>query len=55
MMLQHSGRIMTAPIAIAFYFATLALAMLGAIICRKIGEQLPILNELTIGVYPKKK
>ncbi len=55
LMLQHSGRIMTAPIAIAFYFATLGLAMLGAIVCRKIGEQLPILNKLTIGVYPKKK
>ncbi|MDD6134332.1 MAG: acyltransferase [Selenomonadaceae bacterium] len=55
MILQHSGRIMTAPIAIVFYFATLALAMLGAIICRKIGDQLPILNELTIGVYPRKK
>lgn len=55
LMLQHSGRIMTAPIAIAFYFATLGLAMLGAIVCRKIGEQLPILNKLTIGVYPRKK
>ena len=55
MMLQHSGRIMTAPIAIAFYFATLILAMLGAILCRKLGEKLPLINELTIGVYPKKK
>ena len=55
MILQHSGRIMTAPIAIAFYFATLILAMLGAILCRKLGEKLPLINELTIGVYPKKK
>lgn len=55
LLLQKSGHIMTAPIAIAFYVATLALAMLGAIVCRKAGEAFPLLNELTIGVYPKKK
>lgn len=54
LMLQKSGRIMTAPTAIVFYFATLTLAMLSAIVCRKAGELFPLLNELTIGVYPKK-
>ena len=45
---------MTAPVVIAFYWATLILSILAAIICRKIGEAIPILNKLTIGVYPKK-
>ena len=55
LLLQKSGHIMTAPLAIAFYFATLSLAMLGAVVCRKIGESFPLLNELTIGVYAKRK
>ena len=55
LVLQHYGRIMTAPLAVAFYCATLILAMLAAMLCRKIGEAFPLLNEWTIGVYPKKK
>ena len=55
LILQHYGRIMTAPLAVAFYCATLVLAMLAAMLCRKIGESFPLLNEWTIGVYPKKK
>ncbi len=54
-MLASTGRIMTAPIAIGFYFAVLILAVLGAIICRRIGEYIPLLNLLTIGVQAKKK
>ena len=46
---------MTAPLAVAFYCATLVLSMLAAMLCRKIGESFPRLNEWTIGVYPKKK
>ena len=52
--LQHAGRIMTGAIAIAFYFAVLILSMMLAVVFRKIGEHLPFVNELTIGVYPKK-
>ena len=52
--LQHAGRIMTGAIAIAFYFAVLILSMVLAVVFRKIGEHLPLVNKLTIGVYPKK-
>ena len=52
--LQHAGRIMTGAIAIAFYFAVLAISMVLAVVFRKIGERLPLVNKLTIGVYPKK-
>lgn len=52
--LQHAGRIMTGAIAIAFYCAVLILSMMLAVVFRKIGEHLPFVNELTIGVYPKK-
>ena len=52
--LQNSGRIMTAPVIIGFYWATLVLSILAAITCRKLGEYLPLINKLTIGIYPKK-
>ena len=52
--LQNSGRIMTAPVIIGFYWSTLILSILAAIICRKLGEYLPLINKLTIGIYPKK-
>ncbi|WP_303105482.1 acyltransferase [uncultured Mitsuokella sp.] len=53
--LQHAGRIMTAPVSLAFYCVILGLSMTAAILCRRLGEKLPLLNEWTIGVYPKKK
>ena len=46
---------MTGGIAIAFYCAVLGGAMLLAVVFRKLGEKIPMVNELTIGVYPKKK
>lgn len=52
--LQNSGYLMTAPVIIGFYAATLLSSILAAILCRKIGTYIPILNKLTIGVYPKK-
>ncbi len=52
--LQNSGHLMTAPVVICFYWAVLILSILAAIACRKISESLPIINKLTIGVYPKK-
>jgi acyltransferase 3 len=36
------------------YAATLLLTLLGAIVVRRIGESVPIVNELTIGLKPKK-
>jgi len=41
--------------AIVFYFITLILAVLAGVIFRRIGNVFPLLNELTIGVYPKRK
>lgn len=55
MALAASGRVMTAPLAIGFYVLTLIGAMLLATLFRKLGTHYPVLNELTIGVYPKKK
>lgn len=54
LMLQYSGRIMTGALALAFYLATLSLSLLAAVFCRRLGERLPMLNELTIGIYKKK-
>ncbi|MBR6711361.1 MAG: acyltransferase, partial [Selenomonadaceae bacterium] len=53
--LTNHNYIMTAPLAIAYYFAVLFASVLSAALCRKIGERIPVLNELTIGVYQKKK
>ena len=55
LILQHYGRIMTAPLAIVFYCLVVALAVAAAAVCRRIGAHWPLLNILTIGVYPKKK
>ena len=52
--LQNSGRILTAPIIIAFYLTALLLSIIAAILCRRLGEYLPLINKLTIGVYPRK-
>lgn len=55
MMLQHTGHVMTGAIALSFYCAVLLLSLMAAALCRRLGEKLPLLNELTIGVYPKRK
>ena len=55
LILQHYGRIMTAPLAIAFYCVVVTLSVAAAAACRRIGAHLPLLNILTIGVYPKKE
>ena len=54
MVIHGRGYVLTAPIALTMYAATLALTLIGAIIVRKIGERIPIVNELTIGLKPKK-
>lgn len=53
--LAATGRVMTAPLALGFYVLTLVGAMLLATLFRKLGTRYPLLNELSIGVYPKKK
>lgn len=54
MAIHGSGHVLTAPLALAMYAATLLLTLLGAIVVRRIGEIVPVLNELTIGLKPKK-
>ena len=54
-LLQKAGLIMTAPIAIVYYFVIVILSFLAAKICRQLGEKIPKFNQLTIGVSPKKK
>jgi len=54
MAIHGQGYVLTAPIALAMYTATLLLTLTGAIVVRKFGERLPIVNEMTIGLKPKK-
>ena len=54
MVIHGQGYVLTAPLALSMYVATLLLTLLGAIAVRRIGESIPILNELTIGLKPKK-
>ncbi|QNH55322.1 acyltransferase [Selenomonas timonae] len=54
MMIHGAGYVLTAPIALSMYMATLLLTLLAAVIVRKIGERIPVVNELTIGLKPKK-
>ena len=53
--LQHRGLIMTGGLALAFYAAVLALSIAAAAVMRRLGGVFPLVNEVTIGVYPKKK
>lgn len=53
--LQGHGILMTSGSTIVFYFVILALSILAAALFRALGTRLPLLNELTIGAYPKKK
>lgn len=46
--------VMSAPVTIALYVAIAAITMLAAVVMRRIGDYLPIINEFTIGVYKKK-
>ena len=54
MAIHGSGSVNTAPIALAMYEATLLMKLAWAILMRRIGESVPIVNELTIGLKPKK-
>ena len=52
--LARSGHIMTAPLAILMYIVVLCSVMLAAILCRRIGKYIPILNLLSIGISSQK-
>ena len=54
MAIHGSGHVLTAPLTLAMYATTLLLSLAGAILLRRIGESVPIVNELTIGLKPKK-
>lgn len=54
MVIHGHGYVLTALLALSMYAATLLLTLLGAIVVRRIGESVPIVNELTIGLKPKK-
>lgn len=49
--LERTGRVMTAPMAIAFYFAVVLLTLAAAVIVRRIGQSFPLVNSLTIGIW----
>lgn len=55
MVLAGTNHLMTAPISILFYIVTLLLSVLIAALCRQIGNSFPLINKLTIGVFPKTK
>lgn len=55
MALGDRAALMTAPMAAGFYVAVVAVTLLVSVACRSLGEKLPVINELTIGVYKKKK
>lgn len=55
MLLIGTNHLMTAPISILFYIVTLLLSVLIAALCRQIGNSFPLINKLTIGVFPKTK
>lgn len=52
--LQKAGYIMTAGIAVGFYCVTLLLSVTVATMFRNLGNRIPFLNALTIGVYRRK-
>ena len=54
MLFERCGIIMTAPAAIVFYILIAVTAVTAAVIMRIIGNNIPIINMLTIGIYPKK-
>lgn len=53
--LDKLNLLMTAPNAIIFYFLTVFISLLFAAIFRNLGIKYPLLNKLTIGIYPRKK
>ena len=54
MLMANHNMVISAPVAIILYWVVLALTLLAAVIMRCIGEAIPVINELTIGIYKKK-
>ncbi len=50
--MERRGLLMTGPRALAFYLAVVALTLLAAVFMRRLGQRHPVVNALTIGVYP---
>ena len=51
LLLARTGRVMTAPLALAFYVAVVLLTLGAAIAMRNFGKRRPPVNGLTIGVW----
>ena len=49
--LEHTGSVMTAPMAVVFYFAVVFLTLGAAVVMRRVGEKTPAVNGLTIGIW----
>jgi len=54
MLIHARGHVLTAPIALGLYAATLLLTLCTAVLVRKIGDRVPIVNALTIGMRKTK-
>lgn len=52
--LAEKGQIMTAPAALCFFAAVVVITLGAAAAMRRLGEKIPLINELSIGVYKKK-
>lgn len=49
------GKIMTASVTMIFYTAVVSISVVSAIVTRRLGERLPIVNVLLTGTYPNKQ
>ncbi|WP_110956141.1 acyltransferase [Anaerosinus massiliensis] len=52
---SYTGHLMTAPITIAFYCAVVFLSIFAAKLARNLGNRVPLMNLLLIGISPKQK
>lgn len=51
--LHHYNIVMSAPVTIIYYIFVASAAICAASLARRIGNHLPLLNIMTIGVYPR--
>lgn len=54
LLLAKYNVVMSSGVTLALYFVVVALTMTAAIVFRNIGNKLPVINEVTIGIYKKK-
>lgn len=55
LMLAQSGYIMTAPLSLLMYFLVLFSVLATAVVFRRLGTWIPVINQVTIGVSSQKK